>query len=248
VVGQVVLGVLTGLLVAEIVVSIPMTDGQFGQDYVYYRDLGARWLADGSFYRPDQLIGPYDVTLMGDVLYPPPALLLFVPLSFLPAAVWWTIPIAVLAFVLVLWRPSVPGWIAVVLLLAWPRANAAFLFGNSDIWAMAGIAGGLRWGWPAVLLLLKPTFAPFMLIGAVRRSWWIALGALALVSLAMLPLWFDYVEAMQNLRVSIDYSVGGVPLLLVPVVAWMTRTRLRGPTNRSRPWDHRDGAGAHRRG
>ena len=45
-----------------------------------------------------QLAGPYDVTLMTDVLYPPSALLLFVPFSILPIVLWWVVPIAITGY------------------------------------------------------------------------------------------------------------------------------------------------------
>ena len=47
----------------------------------------------------------------------------------------------------------------------------------------------------SVLVFLKPTLAPFAFFGANRRSWWVALGALGLVSLLFLPMWLDYLAA-----------------------------------------------------
>ena len=76
-----------------------------------------------------------------------------------------------------------------LVLLMWPRAESAFIFGNSDMWMAAGIAAGLRWGWPALLLVLKPIFLPLAALGANRVSWWVGAGVIVLVSLAMLPLW-----------------------------------------------------------
>ena len=63
-----------------------------------------------------------------------------------------------------------------------------------------------------------------MLIGVRRRSWWIAVGLIALLALVMLPEWFRYVSALQNLESpGLVYSLGDVPLLLVPVIAWAAR-------------------------
>jgi hypothetical protein len=45
----------------------------FGYDFRFYRDVGARWLADGLLYLPHQLAGPYDFAMMVDVVYPPNA-------------------------------------------------------------------------------------------------------------------------------------------------------------------------------
>jgi hypothetical protein len=201
--------------------------GGLGVDYLYYADIGQRFLDTGTYYYPHQLAGPYDITLMHDVLYPPSALLLFVPAAVLPWPVWWIVPIGGTAYVIAGWRPSAWGVAGMILLLSWPRANGAFLFGNTDIWAMAAVAAGLRWGWPAVFLLIKPTFAPFALVGIRQRSWWVALAGMAVFGLLTLPLWLDYLSAMTNIRAPSDYSLGSVPLLLVPVVAWATRLRSR---------------------
>ena len=126
-----------------------------GMDFVFYRDVGARWLADGSYYLPYQLAGPYHVTLLtdpgtGDVLYPPNALLLFVPFAVLPGVLWWAIPVAVTGYALYRLRPAPWAWVVMLILLAWPRAVGAYLFGNTDIWIAAAIAAGAVWGWPAI--------------------------------------------------------------------------------------------------
>ena len=93
----------------------------------------------------------------------------------------------------------------------------------------AGIAAGLRWGWPALLLVLKPIFLPLAALGAGRVSWWVGAGMIVLVSLAMLPLWSQYIVAMRSLRIGLDYSLGSLPLLLVPITAWLGRDRTRDP-------------------
>ena len=70
-----------------------------------------------------------------------------------------------------------------------------------------------------MLLAIKPTLLPFAIIGIRHRSFWIAAAALAAVSLLMLPMWLDYVVVLRNLSIGGAYSLGSVPLLLVPVVA-----------------------------
>jgi hypothetical protein len=199
-----------------------VAEGGIGIDYAYYRDVGARWLTDGSYYSTYQLAGPYDIQLMAEVLYPPSALLLFVPAAILPWPFWWIVPIGVTLYVVAGLRPSALGVAGMLLLLAWPRAMGAFLFGNTDMWVMAGVAGGLRWGWPALLVSLKPTFAPLALLGIRRRSWWLAAVAMTVFVVATLPMWRDYATAMFNIRASPDYSLGSLPLILVPLVAWWT--------------------------
>jgi len=92
---------------------------------------------------------------------------------------------------------------------------------------VAGVAGGLLWGWPAAVIVFKPSFAPFMLIGVRRRSWWLAIALVALLAVVMLPEWFRYVTALQNLESpGLVYSLGDLPLLLVPVIAWAARRRV----------------------
>src|SRR5690349_15253236 len=150
----------------------------FGMDYRYYMRLGRQWLADGSFYLPHQLAGPYQTQLLGidptvSTLYPPTALFLFVPFSLLPAVLWWAAPIAILAYSVHRLRPTTAALAAMGLLMLWPRSIGAFLFGNTDMWMAAGVAAGLVWGWPAILVTLKPTLAPLALIGVRLPLFWI---------------------------------------------------------------------------
>jgi hypothetical protein len=198
----------------------------FGMDYWYYRDLGARWLVDGSFFWPHQLAGSYQFTSMVDVVYPPPALLLFVPLAVLPWIVWWAVPAAVMAYALYRWRPGPWAIAAAAVLLAFPKSTWDVIGGNTDIWVAAGVAGGLLWGWPAALVALKPTLLPFALVGIRHRSWWLALGVGIALSLAMLPLWLDYVTAMRNVRgIDLAYSLEAVPLMAIPLLLWLGRSQ-----------------------
>jgi hypothetical protein len=110
--------------------------------------------------------------------------------------------------------------------LIWPNTADSLWAGSSNLWIVAGVAGGLIWGWPAVIVAFKPSFAPFMLIGVRRRSWWIAIAVVAVLSLAMLPEWLRYVTVLENLESPGPvYSLGDLPLLLVPVIAWAARRR-----------------------
>jgi hypothetical protein len=215
-----ILGSLLGAIVVELVVLAGMVE--IGLDYRFYRDVGARWIAEGTYYLPHQLAGPYDVTLMQDVLYPPAALLLFVPLVFVPAFVWWAVPITVMGVALHRLRPGPAGLAVAMLLFLWPRASAAYLYGNTDMWVAAGVAGGILWGWPAILVALKPTLAPLSLVG-IRSPWWFV-GAAVILAVS-LPMLVDYITAMRNLRIDVGYSLGSLPLALIPIVFWVARTR-----------------------
>lgn len=204
--------------------------GQIGLDYSFYRDVALRFLDSGTLYMPHQLEGPYVAGLSGqaavaDNLYPPSALFLFVPLVWLPAAVWWIVPIVVSVYVLRAWRPSLLSVALMLALLAWPRAIGAYLFGNSDMWMAAAVAAGLRWGWPAIALTIKPTLLPLALIGVRRWSWWLALGLGLVFVVATLPLWLDYIQAMRNVSIPATYSLGSLPLLAIPIVGWLFRSK-----------------------
>ena len=222
------LGIL--LLVASATIQTALQDPRVGQDFRFYRDAGLRWLETGQLYLPHQLSGEYPLALMVDVLYPPTALLLFVPAALLPfwiaALAWWGIPAAVVARQLWVERPASWTWPLAGLLLLWPRSYGSLVWGNTDLWLVAAVSAGLLWGWPAVLAVLKPTFAPFALVGIRRRSWWIAAAGLLVFSLAVLPMWFDYVRAMLNVRgLGLDYSLFNLPIAFVPLVLHLGRRR-----------------------
>lgn len=219
------------LVVAETIylaaVYLPRPGQVLGNDYHFYRDVGVRWLANGSYYLPEQLAGPYDLRPMFTVLYPPTALLLFVPFGVLPWVLWWAVPIALLGYALWTFRPAAWAWVVMLTLMAWPHAIGSYLFGNTDMWATAFIALGLRFGWPAVLVALKPLYLPFALVGARRRSFWVAGVMLGAFSLLMFPLWKDYSVAMTNIRIDASYWLLSIPLLSIPLVAWRGRTDRR---------------------
>ena len=195
-------------------------------DYDLYMDATRRWLAGGPFYEPYQLAGPYTVS-PGDILYPPYSLVLFVPFTFLPAILWWLIPVGITLGVIAYLRPAMIAWPVLALCLWWPDTNVKLLTGNPVIWVTAAVALGTVYAWPAVFVLLKPSLFPFAVIGIQRRSWWIALGGLGLVSLLFLPMWSDFFTAIVNSQnpSGLAYSIGEVPTLLAPVVAALASTR-----------------------
>jgi hypothetical protein len=220
-------GIVLGLLVTELVVGVgsALQSGSIGIDYVFYRDVGAGWLADGTYYRPHQLTGqPYHLRINESVVYPPAALLLFVPLVWTPAIVWWAVPLGALAYVLWGFRLSRWGWLVVAVLCLWPRLQSSVLYGNTDMWVAAGVAAGIRWGWPAALIALKPVFLPLALVGIRHWSTWALGAALLVVSLPLLP---AYITVMRTVRFSPDYSVGSIVFAVLPLVAWALADRRR---------------------
>lgn len=198
---------------------------QLGVDYHLYIDTAAGWLHGGSYFQPYQVAGPYQISA-GDILYPPVALLLFVPFTFLPAILWWLIPAAAIGWCLVRLRPAPLAWPLLAACLAWPTTPLKILTGNPVIWAVAALALGVVYAWPSVLVLIKPSLFPFALFGARSRRWWLALGALAAVSLPFGSLWIDWFQSVLNSQGGgIAYSSLEIPMLAFPVVAWLGRTK-----------------------
>ena len=134
--------VLLALLIAETVLFIEVIERSWtylGMDYMFYRDVGARWLHDGSWYLPFQS-APHEFTNMVSNVYPPMALFLFVPAALMPWVFWWAVPIAVLAYALWRMQPAPWAWPIILLLMMWPRSIGGYLYGNTTIWTTAGLA------------------------------------------------------------------------------------------------------------
>ncbi len=109
--------------------------------------------------------------------------------------------------------------------LAWPRSAGMLIVGNTDLWVMAIVAAGLRWSWPSVLVAVKPSFAPLILIGFSRRSWWLALAVLGAVAIPFGGLWAEWLAVVRHAPGGLPYSFLGLPLVLLPAVAWLGRRR-----------------------
>jgi hypothetical protein len=199
-----------------------------GVDRALYRDAALRWLDDGLWYRAEQVAGPYEI-VMGHILYPPTALVLwFVPAAFLPDALWWAIPLTVTAAVIWQHRPAPWSWPLMAACLAFPWSAVLVASGNPTIWIAMFIAVGTLWRPAFALVLLKPSLFPFAFLGMRSRGWWFAVAGIAVLSLAMLPMWVDYIRVLVNARgsmASIWYSARDVPLLVMPLVAWAASRR-----------------------
>ncbi len=118
----------------------------------------------------------------------------------------------------------------IALLLALPKAHIAVIVGNWSLWVMAATAAGLQFGWPGLLVAFKPSLYPFLVSGMQHRSWWFGLPFMALLALLFGSLWIDWLHVIQNAPDGIAYSLPDVPWLLLPVVAWVCRTRRRRPS------------------
>jgi hypothetical protein len=217
------------LPLAFVAITPDALEQPFGVDFALYRDVAIRWLAGGPYFEPYQLAGPYEIRA-GDVLYPPVGLWLFVPFAIVPAAIagllWWGIPIGATAWAVARLRPRPEVWPVIALCVAWPTTPLKTWTGNPVIWSVAALALGTLYRWPSVFVLLKPSLAPFALFGANRRSWWIALAVLVALCVPLGSLWIDWLASLGNSRGGgLLYSALELPMLLVPLVAWLGRTR-----------------------
>ena len=148
------------------------------------------------------------------------------PWLVLPAWTFIAIPVAILAWHIVAARPAPWTWPLIALGLTYPITLVHGGFANPTLWMAAFAALGLRFAWPGALILLKPSLLPFALIGIRSRGWWLVAGGLAIASLPFLA------ETLIYPRVVLDAQGGGllysglvIPLMLVPVVAWLGRRR-----------------------
>jgi hypothetical protein len=215
--------IVLGVGVAILAGNGRMIHDQLGVDYALYLARTRSWLAGTGFYLPYQLAGPYDVE-MGASLYPPVAILLFFPFLLLPAPLWWIVPMALVAYAVARLRPRPWTWPLMAICLAWPTTLAGLVYGNPTMWAAAFVAAGAVWRWPAALVVFKPTLLPFALIGVRSRAFWLVAGLVALASLAFLPMDLDYVSVVLNARGNLVYLLGALPMVVLPVIAWLGRT------------------------
>lgn len=174
--------------------------GHWGADYTGYMNATRTFLDGGSFYTTEPIVT--EAQRIVSIFYPPIVLLLFIPMSLLPAVAWWLVPVGTIAYVA--YRQCLTDWQRVALLAALASGFIVPLVsGNGTLWVAAAIVAGNRWGWPAAFIVIKPTLAPWALIGIRSRSWWVATAGLGLASLALLPMWFDWA------RVILGYRDGG---------------------------------------
>jgi hypothetical protein len=237
---RVIAGVLLVIIAYEILLLAGAPQWSRGQDFLIYSRAAERWLDGGGFYQPYQVAGPYVIpegARADAVLYPPPMLILLVPFTILPSALWWVLPAVVSTAALAWLRPRHLALLGILALCAWPTSVGLVWTGNPVIWFAAAGLLGAAWGWPSVLIVLKPTLAPFALLGATNRSWWLALAGLGAVMLAFWPLWGGWLAAVENAqgpRANVLYSIGDVPLMLLPVCAYLGRGAAR--TRSPRAW------------
>jgi hypothetical protein len=205
-------------------VNQALSNPAFGLDYRWHVDAARRLLDTGTPYWPWQIAGPYEIS-DGAILYPPTAFLLFIPFIWLPAFLWWAIPIAILAVGMAVHRPPLWAWVVIGAILSFEKSLNVFVFGNPSMWIVAAIAAGTVLWWPFIFVVAKPTFAPIALLGIRHRSWWIAAAILAVASIPFGRVWLDWFAVVGNSNVSLIYNLPTLPLMLAPLVAWLTGVR-----------------------
>jgi hypothetical protein len=226
----IVIAVLLLVSVAELWVMVhnPSIIAMAGNDYDLYMGATRRWLAGGAFYPAWQLAGPYTADAW-PILYPPVALVLFVPFTVLPTILWFAVPIAATVGIVAWHRPRPWAWAVMLAMFAFfPLLFLPYVSGTPTIWVIAALALATRWPAWSALILVKPTLAPLALIGVRDRRWWILVLALALVSLALLPMTIEWIRSVLNLtgdKAGLLYSMENVPLVIVPLAAWAGSTR-----------------------
>jgi hypothetical protein len=204
-------------------------NGYIGIDLEILLTFTRRWLDSGSMYLAAQLTGPFDPqspNLAGagiPSMYPPHAVYLFMPFLILPRILWWAIPLGTIAHALTRWRPAPRAWPLLALIAVLPNTYTPVMVGSSTMWLAAFVAAGLLWGWPGVLVTLKPSLLPFAIVGVGRRSWWVAAVAMACFALPLWSAWVEYATVVRNARVDMMYSLGSVPAMLLPLVGWAAR-------------------------
>ena len=213
------------------VLGMSTQNPNFTLDYRWHMEASRRLLDTGTPYHAYQLAGPYSLqeglipAIGAPILYPPIAFALFIPFLWLPALLWWAIPITILVFCMTRHRPPLWGWALTGACFCWLPSIGVYIFGNPGMWIAAFVAAGTVWSWPFVLVLLKPTFAPIALLGATHRSWWVALAVLGAISVLFWPVWFDWFTILDNADLTLGYNTPTVPLMVAPLIPWLLDPR-----------------------
>jgi hypothetical protein len=130
-------------LIALLQVQWAVVD-EWGVDYRFFMQAASQLLSGQGLYAAEQLAGPYDVNFHSstDVWYPPPAAVLFVGFYFLPAALWWAVPLLAVGYGIYRWKPRIWTWPLIAFALWWPGTWQAVIYGSTALWITAFIAGG----------------------------------------------------------------------------------------------------------
>jgi hypothetical protein len=197
----------------------------WGDDFQTVVDSAQRLFTGQPYYLDRQVHGPYPHG-QTDVLYPPVTMFLFAPFIVVPFVVYVVIPIIVIGWLVYQWQPAPWSWPLMALCLVWPMTPLKTIAGNPSLYAALFVGLGLRYRWPGVFVLLKPSFGPLALIGIRDRGWWIGLGLLVLGSLPFIALTLQWpTVALDAQGTGLLYSLADLPMALIPILAWLGRRR-----------------------
>ena len=236
-------GVILLLAAWNLAILIPVLVSQqyaIGVDYRFFVESAHRWLAGNELYFPEQLTGRWEIVPDLHFLYPPIAIYLFIPFVWLPAILWWAIPVAMIGYALWRLRPAWWTWPFLAFVLWYPRTETMFFFGSTTLWVLGFLSLGAVHPWAVPLILFKPSLAPLALFRINTRQWWIGLAIVAIASATVILPWAEYITAMRNVTESPLFGLQEVPILLAPIVAWLGRTRMVRAEETSEPPAQRD--------
>jgi hypothetical protein len=110
-------------------------------------------------------------------------------------------------------------------LCLWGPVQIHFVSGNPDLWITMFLALSTVHPAFASFVFIKPSVAFFGLWRVRSRAWWYGFVPLSVMSLLLLPLWFDWLRVVLNSRGTggLLYSWQEMPLLLIPMIAWLAR-------------------------
>jgi hypothetical protein len=222
--------------------AIPDRAQSFGADFRLYADAANSWLTTGQFYPAYELAGRYEVIGAGEVLYPPIMLWLFVPFTLLPGFLWWFVPLGLTVWAIYRMRPAWWGLALIAGLSVTHAVQGPFFWGTPAIWLLPAVAWGLSMGWPAVVVLVKPTLAPFILTGIGHPKGLVfGMVGFGLLAAPFGTLWVDWLTAIRNSDLDPSYAVTQNVLLVLPVIAWLSSPKFQPAATRVRrafraPW------------
>jgi hypothetical protein len=163
------------------------------------------------------------------ILYPPTFILVMAPFLVLPWWTYWLFPLTAVLYAVWRHRPGILAWPYIAICCWFPGTTVNIVAGNPSILFLGALALGTIWYWPAVMGFLKPSLLPFAFFGVWKRSWWVGLAVLVVVSLPFWSMWLDYFQVVRDARhpLGLLYNLGQVPMMLIPIAVWVGRTRGR---------------------
>jgi hypothetical protein len=187
-------------------------------DLVHYLLATHRWLESGTPYVASEVAGRFEYGGL-TFLHPPIALPFFAIFLVVPIQLFWILPLAAFAWLVLIERPASWTWPLIAgALLVYPLGQAIWS-GNTDMWAWAFFAAGIRWGWPLALLAIKPSLAVMAFVGIRDRTTRRAVLLMAIICVPFGSLWIVWFHVLVNSPGSLLYSAHNAWMFAIPLVA-----------------------------